>query len=147
MLNTVVWRGVAQRPPSNRFVPAKAVEPLGIESPETGSAPSRPISIDPIREWSVAPRRVSTGKARWRLKAIMPPLIGRWSGGSDGKTPACHSPPPRVPRLTVFGDMERDARFPGQPVACEVVAKDAEHVTAVPAAVSVPSHLTGRQPN
>ena len=109
----------------------RPVEKPGIEVPETGSAPSRPIPTDPIRERSVAPRRVVAGKAPWRLGAIMRPLIGRRSGGSDGKTPACHSPPPRVPRLTVWGDMERDARFLGQPVPREVVAEDPEQVTAV----------------
>ena len=106
----------------------------GIGSPEIESAPSPPIAIDLIRERSVAPRNVLAGIALWRLRAIILPLIGRWCSGSDGKAPACHSPPPRVPRLTVLGDMERDARFPGQPVVREVVAKDPEHVTAVAAA-------------
>ena len=64
------------------------------------------------------------GKLAWRLGAIIRPLIGRRSGGTDGKTPACHSPPPRVPDLTVGGDMERDARFRRQPVPGDVVAED-----------------------
>ena len=76
----------------------KTVEsPKGIGAPETESAPSPPIAVDLIRERSVAPRRVFAGQALWRRQAIILPLIGRWSGGSDGKAPACHSPPPRAP--------------------------------------------------
>ena len=49
------------------------------------------------------PKKTPRRGTSWWLGAIVNPLIGRRSGGSDGKTPARHSPPPRVPRLTVLG--------------------------------------------
>ncbi len=141
------WHGVGVDT-AGRVVSLRLVGRFSGHSPRIGMARdlvASPIPTDPIRERSVAPRRVVAGKAPWRLGAIIRPLIGRRSGGSDGKTPACHSPPPRVPRLTVWGDMERDARFLGQPVPREVVAEDPEQVTAVATAVSVPPHAVAKK--